>query len=87
MGGLPLSYCEQGGPDNTVNVCDLGDLRIAVDTAAAAAQFSAVCSIFLPADAVPVDSPTPQPLTYGMLLLLAWMQLCNPCRAVTAAAD
>lgn len=34
---------------------------MAEEIAAACAQFSAVCSIFLPADELPVESPTPQP--------------------------
>lgn len=41
-----------------------GGSRIAEEMAAAAAQFSAVCSSFLPAAAEPeVDRPRPQPFT------------------------
>ena len=56
--------------------------RIAEEMAAAAAQFAAVWSILRPVELV--DRPSPQPFTYVMVLLLAWMQACKPWSAVTA---
>jgi hypothetical protein len=69
-----------------VGVSPVGVHGMALEMAAAAAQLAAVCSILRPAEEAPaVDRPKPQPLTYAMLDLLAWMQLCKPVRAVTSS--
>ena len=56
--------------------------RIAEEMAAASAQSCAVWSILRPVELV--DRPRPQPFTYVMVFLLAWMQACKPWSAVTA---